>query len=254
MAISDDMFTLHSYEALLDLAQMNGYAFLSFDDPQRFNDRAVCLLRHDIDVDLGAAVQLAEIEAKAGIKATYFLMLRSPVYNLFSRSNHRFVERLLVLGHYLGLHYDEGFQPAGDQPLGDLIYFEADILGRTFGVQVKSVSFHQPSPAFLERNLDLPGLINTYNREDLRGFTYLSDSNKSWVKGSPLSFFAHREPLKIHLLIHPIWWNYRRSDLTTEAIWDLGLLANWNRCQEQLLATERAYGGPRRFQIQNECP
>src|SRR4051794_10657819 len=96
MEFREDL-TLGGYDALLRTALDAGYAFRPFHDP---GDAArVLLLRHDIDADLGAAVALGEIEARLGVGATYFVMLRSPVYNLFSRAGDRDVRRLVDLGH-----------------------------------------------------------------------------------------------------------------------------------------------------------
>ena len=38
--------------------------------------RAICILRHDVDLSLDAALRMAELEAEAGARATYFLMTR----------------------------------------------------------------------------------------------------------------------------------------------------------------------------------
>ena len=75
-------------------------------------------LRHDVDLSLAAAVQMAELEAARGVSATYFLMTRSVFYNLASREGERALARLRELGHRVGLHavhphvdFDERFDP-----------------------------------------------------------------------------------------------------------------------------------------------
>ena len=45
---------------------------------------ATVLLRHDVDLSLDAALRMAEVEADAGARATYFLMTGSVFYNLDS--------------------------------------------------------------------------------------------------------------------------------------------------------------------------
>ena len=62
------------------------------------------ILRHDIDLSLDAALRLAELEAAAGARATYFLMTESVFYNLASDEGERTLERLRELGHRVGLH------------------------------------------------------------------------------------------------------------------------------------------------------
>src|ERR1700741_1279317 len=98
------LFTIKGYNHLLELALNNNYAFIDFDKNIIDKTEKFCLLRHDIDADLKAAFAMSEIEASLGIKATYFLMLRSPVYNLFGRQNHKFTEGILKNGHTLALH------------------------------------------------------------------------------------------------------------------------------------------------------
>jgi hypothetical protein len=63
---------LDAYGALLDAA--SGYRFVVFDhEPQE----GELFLRHDVDLSLAAAAQMAELEAARGVSATYFLMTRS---------------------------------------------------------------------------------------------------------------------------------------------------------------------------------
>ena len=102
-------FTRAGFEALLEGALEAGYTFAPFD--QVPDVAQVCLLRHDVDADLGAAVELARIEQRVGVQATYFCMLRSPLYNVFGRRNVELVHELVSLGHEIGLHYDVGFDP-----------------------------------------------------------------------------------------------------------------------------------------------
>ena len=76
------------------------------------------LLRHDVDLSLDAALRLAEVEAEAGVTATYFLMTESVFYNLASSEGATAIARLRELGHRIGLHavypharLDERFDP-----------------------------------------------------------------------------------------------------------------------------------------------
>jgi hypothetical protein len=50
--------------------------------------------------------------------------------------------------------------------------------------------------------------------------------------------------------VHPIWWATDDPDATTEQLWTEAILRNLERSQEQLLASEGAFGGPRRFSIE----
>lgn len=245
-------FTKEGYKRLLDLALHSGYEFLAFDSEERFDKKQVCLLRHDIDTDIESALEIAKIEANLGIRSTYFVMLRSPVYNLMGRANHSIVQNILSLGHWLGLHYDEGFYPDNRYTVEEWVYCEAEVLKKMFGVSIKAVSFHQPSQNVLSGNIKLRDFINTYDKQDLPYFYYVSDTNKTWKSNSPDKIFNEVLHLKVHLLIHPMWWCNNTPDLSQESIWEKVLLSNWYRSQKQLVETERNYGNPRRFLIVRE--
>jgi len=248
---AEPAFSLVDLRQTLETALENGYKFRDFDDPRRQEPPKACLLRHDVDVDVGAACRVAEIEAELGIRATYFLMLRSPTYNVLSRADHRFVNRIVELGHAIGLHYDQGFEPSPAVSLDDSVEREALILETMFGVRVGAVSFHQPGPQVLRNEIRLSGRINTYDRDDMDGFEYISDSNMIWRSHSARQVFANSIYPRVHLLLHPVWWVAEERGLTTMQAFDRALLANWRRAQEQMLETERAFGPARSFSVEH---
>ena len=243
-----ESYTRDGFRALLATALAAGYAFVSFDAADASAER-VCLLRHDVDADLGAALELAEIEAEARVRATYFLMLRSPLYNLFGRANHRIAETIVGLGHWLGLHYDPAF-PSGARDASEAVALEARILSDEFGVPVRAVSFHQPASAEGVAEVRPPGLVSAF---DLPGFRYVSDANKVVACGELFRLFRERRHDRIQLLVHPLWWATDDGGLAAERLWERAILANLERTQEQLTATERAYGAARAFRIEPEA-
>ena len=104
---------LDAYGAMLAAAR--DYRFVHFDHEPREGE---ILLRHDVDLSLAAAVQMAELEADRGVSATYFLMTRSVFYNLASAQGELALARLRELGHAVGLHavyphvdFDARFDP-----------------------------------------------------------------------------------------------------------------------------------------------
>ena len=238
-----------------------GYSFVSFSilrqdaggDPFRPKGN-LCLLRHDVDADVFAAGIMAELESEMGISSTFFLMLRSPLYNLMSRCNHRIIEKILDLGHEIGLHYDQGFdEERGLDPSTSsaCIMSEAEWLERQFSTTVSAVSFHQPGLAVLEGHVDTLSLVNTYDRERLAGIEYYSDSNRQFALAGtascPEQIMAAKSPQDMQLLIHPMWWVY--DDPTTEAVWNRTLRSNCELAERQLLETERAFGRARVYNI-----
>jgi hypothetical protein len=220
-----------------------GYRFESFGQAKfQAVDSRVCLLRHDVDADVDAALRMAELESEMGIKATYFLMLRSPAYNLMARHSSRAVESILHLGHWIGLHYDRGFVPVGELGHEKWMEYEAKALETLFGERVDAISFHQPGRDVLDGKVNTGSRINTYDRDTLRYFQYFSDSNRTLKLG-----VEDLNGQNLQLLLHPMWWVY--NDLGTFDVWDRVIENNFELSQTQFLSTEGAYGPRRKITV-----
>jgi peptidoglycan/xylan/chitin deacetylase (PgdA/CDA1 family) len=201
-------------------------------------------LRHDCDNDLVAAVRLADIEAEEGVHATYFLMLRSAMYNLLAPTNARLVRQLLGCGHWLGLHFDESL--AADEPddrVANLVDRERALVSEEFGVPIEAVSFHQPGKRVLDNRVRL-NCVNTYDRRDMAGLHYTSDSNLAFRGGEPAALFRTGEHPRLQVLIHPEWWT--KEEMPVAAKWDRMLLDNLELAEESLRHREATYGEKRR--------
>ena len=70
--------------------------------PGRPTDKRPAFLRHDVDVDLGKALRMAEIEHEHGVPATYMIMNASLMYSLRDGSVRRALRELQSLGHEVG--------------------------------------------------------------------------------------------------------------------------------------------------------
>lgn len=239
-------YSFDSYQNLIETGLNEGYRFEVFKNLK--SEGKFILLRHDIDIDLGFALEMAKVEANLGVKATYFIMLRSPVYNLFSRENTQILQEIIKLGHEIGLHYDEGFYK-DSKPLNELVTEEAGILSNMFDLEVSAVSFHQPGEKVIRNEVNINDFYNTYDKKDMEGVFYMSDSNMKF-KINPIELIKSGNEEQIQILIHPIWWGRPKEFYSTEMIWELGILEAFNRMQRQLLKTERAYGPERKFTIE----
>jgi hypothetical protein len=246
----DTCFTRAAYRTMLDTALVNGYGFLGYGEALTAPAAGkLCILRHDVDVDPGAALELARIEAERSVFGTYFVMTRSPVYNAFGRANQTMFRKIVELGHSIGLHYDIGFEPAGGS-LESRVEDEAEILGRMLGTEVTSVSFHQPAFGRVDpRTIRLDSLVNAF---DFPGFTYVSDANKGLPEGSLVRLFRDGRVPRLHLCVHPLWWATDDPGATVQELWDRAILGNLRRSQEQLLATERGFGPARTWSATTE--
>jgi hypothetical protein len=177
-------FDLRHYRELLDAAKTGGYRFALFDHDPEPGD---LFLRHDVDLSLEAAIVLAELEAEAGARATYFLMARSLFYNLASPAGERAVERLRELGHAVGHH---------------AVHPHVDLDERFDRV----LAWHNPDPEFMRVELD--GLENVMGRRFFAPGRYRSDSNQHWRSGCPHEELRAGAFEWLQLLVHPeIWVN-----------------------------------------------
>ena len=177
-------FDLAHYRELVEAARAGGYRFAFFDRDPVAGD---VLLRHDVDLSLKAAMELAELEADMGASATYFLMTESVFYNLASREGEAAVGRLRALGHRVGLH---------------AVYPRAELDERFDPV----VAWHNPDPAFMSVSMD--GAVNAMESRFFVPGRYRSDSNQHWREGCPHEALRRGEFEWLQLLVHPEIWVY----------------------------------------------
>jgi len=178
-------FDLDHYGEILAAAKTGGYRFVHFEgDPA---DGTV-VLRHDVDLSLGAALRMAELEHDAGASATYFLMTESVFYNLDSNEGTAAIARLRELGHRVGLH---------------AVYPNAPLDTRFDPV----VAWHNPDPEYMRAPL-ADGRINVMQAPWFDPATYRSDSNQHWRSGCPHEELARSAFPWLQLLTHPEIWAY----------------------------------------------
>jgi hypothetical protein len=182
--------------------------FTSFYEGKKIvgTDRPLVLMRHDIDMDLEAAVRMSSLEKNLGIFSTYFFMVRCPLYNVFSSTGAEMVREILAAGHQLGLHFDCAlYQDITVDKLNTYISKECELLEQFFGRPVGAVSFHRPGHLELS-GVELEKWPNSYERVFLEKFKYFSDSRGIWGHGNPIESEAFYKRENLHVLTHPIWW------------------------------------------------
>ncbi|MGB6874125.1 MAG: hypothetical protein WBE46_08360 [Dehalococcoidia bacterium] len=184
------------------------YQFVTFSEGKRNQgtDSPLLIMRHDIDMDLEAALRLSLLEKELGIHSTYFFLIRCPLYNVFDGTAAEQVKQILDTGHHFGLHFDCAlYQDITVDKLNTYILKECELLERFFQCPVDAVSFHRPGRLELS-GVELERLPNSYERVFLEGFEYFSDSRGNWARGNPLNSEAFKKKKNLHIAIHPIWW------------------------------------------------
>jgi hypothetical protein len=198
-------FTEESYRRIVRAAAAS-YEFEPFGTS---TGRPHALWRHDVDFSPHRGLKLARIEADANVRATYFLALRSPFYNLLEPSVLARAREIAALGHWFGLHFELAASDQTDSSAGlaEALSFERRLLSELLDRPIESVSFHNPGT---ERKApfddELAGMINVYGRGIAESYLYVSDSNGFWQDRRLPDVIASGASDRLHVLTHPEWW------------------------------------------------
>jgi hypothetical protein len=145
-----------------------------------------------------------------GVRASYMVMLVSPLYRAEEPGSRAKLARLVELGHEVGLHFDiHDRDHAGHAP--DLAAIERRLRAAAHRLEqltsrpVQSVSFHRPVRPLQRGPLYVAGLVNAYAAPLMAW--YLSDSKGSWREGDPLASLRNPAGPVLQVLIHPVWWD-----------------------------------------------
>lgn len=198
-------FTRKKYAQLIRSASRK-FVFRSYGDFGSSEQDA--LWRHDLDFSVHAGLTMARMEARAGLKSTYFFLLSSEFYNLFEKSVRAAAKEIIALGHDAGLHFDPRDHEIGNE--GHLVKGlkrDRALLQELLGSPVHSFSFHYPRTEIGDfSKLRYAGMINAYAPKFTQGVKYCSDSNGYWRYDS--LFEVVRDATgPIHALTHPEWWS-----------------------------------------------
>lgn len=195
-----------NFTELLTALTDRGYDFVFFEDELRSHGQVI--LRHDIDFSTECALEMAQIEHRFGVEATYFFLLRSSIYNPYCTADYDNICRIRSLGHKISVHFD----PVTYDNFEDGLHQERKMFMALFDEDVTTISLHRPNPYFQQHNEPIAGVMHTYQDKFFKDIKYLSDSTGLWRYGSPLNSDEFHAKQTLHVLIHPIWWTTEGSD------------------------------------------
>lgn len=198
-------FTHDEYRNLINLILDNNYSICSYKNIYDY-DRAV-ILRHDVDFSPEKAFEIAKVEFELGVRSTYFVLLATDFYNVFSKKTFDIFTEILKMGHEIGLHFDENrYEIENLEQMKKYILNEVDILSKALGYKITSVSMHRPSKLTLDRNIEFEDIINSYSNLFFKEIKYVSDSRMNW-RENVLDIIESNNYDKIHILTHPFWYS-----------------------------------------------
>lgn len=209
-------FTYEAYRNLIESIK-GRYTIANYHNWEECDDP--CILRHDVDTDIDKAVELAEFEnIECGkVSSTYFILISSDFYNVFSKENQRKIKYIADLGHEIGLHFDEAkYEGMPVNEIAEKIKIEAGLLGEMLDQEMRTVSMHRPSRQILEADLEIDGLINSYQQRFFKEFKYISDSRMHWREDVEKIVCKKEFPM-LHILTHPFWYS-KEEESTREKL------------------------------------
>ena len=135
------------------------------------------IVRHDIDYSLEMAYEFSRYEKLNKINSTYYILLTSNVYNIFSYSSQKIIKQMISDGFEIGLHFD----PLAYGDLGEKndylkkMTIEIEMFEEFYGKKIYSYSMHNPFASGIY--LNNPELINAYDARIFSNENYISDSD-----------------------------------------------------------------------------
>jgi len=196
-------FTLSGYRSLVEAFLERDYECVGFADASA--DQKHLILRHDIDMSIAAAAIVARLEADIGVTSTWFVLMRTEMYNPWSSVGRTVLQEISDLGHSIGLHFDASLYEEGE--LDSACAIECSALEQLLGQPVDLVSFHRPAAALLGADRTVGGRDHVYRPRYFQDIGYCSDSQGNWQFGHPLQSDTVRQARALQLLTHPIWWS-----------------------------------------------
>lgn len=197
-------FSISVYKEMLEALCSHGYSTIRYSDAIERSPRSgELLLRHDVDFSLELLAPIGLADHQAGLRSTFFIQTRSPLYNVLSPEAGEKIEELISLGHEIGLHHD----PVGEVNVDAILVEMGHLDDAALLTERSTVSLHRPGSMTTSlEGLHLAPRLHHAHEGRLAEFRYFSDSACRWRRGMPhLSEEAQRgEPIQV--LTHPLWW------------------------------------------------
>ncbi|RLG56496.1 MAG: hypothetical protein DRN88_04225 [Candidatus Hydrothermarchaeota archaeon] len=243
-----------SYKRILEHAITCGYKFTDYLNVDFESDEKQIILRHDIDYSPELALEMAKIDALYNIKATFAVLISSPLYNPLTVRNIEIINEIGALCHDIVLHYYLPSGPTTYEKIFRDIQNQLKLLQEFFSNVKPVVVWHNPSSNKNILNICIPGIINAYETRFTTKMFYISDSV---LRHRPEQFLeALSKHRLLHILLHPIIWMTGKQDMI--AMISNALIRIIQNCDEEFLQNQKwkekfPHGLPQRVLNKFEC-
>ncbi len=175
-------FTLKIYEEMILSAKSKGYQFQTFEEFMTEQAKGkVMVLRHDVDRIPINALKMAQIESKAGIKASYFFRIVPSVWD------EKIIAAVADLGHEVAYHYEDMTICKGDFEKS-IKHFEKHLEALRKFYPSKTICMHgSPMSKWDNRKIwekynyqDYGIIAEPYFDVDYSKTFYITDTGRSW--------------------------------------------------------------------------
>lgn len=224
-----DDFSFLNYEKIFEKVLAYNYRVITlkefFSDEYEINEYLL-INRIDVDLKIERLSVFYEIFKKLGIKASIYLRLHAPNYNLLSFGNIRIIKDLISIGCEIGLHTElEDASGYCSIEKKELLKNEIQLFQTVFGVKLYGSASHGDMTHYNNLHFwskhsakDFGLLYEAYDKKLWDNCRYVSDSEwtrwKSYENGqlikndrrNPIEHIADDRPKTLHLLTHPESW------------------------------------------------
>ena len=206
-------FSYEYFKEILKILNSRYSVKFFYEFPRDFvakENKPLAFLRHDIDISIGKALEMAKMESESGVYSTYMVMTNSLLYSIDDEEVKENLLKIQEMGHDIGLQFNVWREINDKEKLESFnpeIESQRKKIEKIVGSQVRSLSFHRPHRNFIGGPLTIGGMVNSYAAEFMKW--YMSDSKGQWRNGEPIPRLKNPENSVLQILIHPIWWGDR---------------------------------------------
>jgi hypothetical protein len=174
-------FTLDIYELILNRLDAQGYIFSTFKEYISNHKNKAVIVRHDVDRLPNNSLQMAKLENRLGIKATYFFRIVKESYD------ENIIRQIKDMGHEIGYHYENLSLCRGNYELS-ILNFELNLEKLRKIYPVKTICMHgSPLSKYDNKKIwekydyrDYGIIAEPYFDIDFNEVFYITDTGRAW--------------------------------------------------------------------------